>query len=70
MSIRSFSLKSAEAEAALREPLEPHIWAGGLPREPRWPGPPQTVDVSAEDEDAASAALGEWLGHVEAGRIG
>lgn len=32
---RSFSLKSAEAEAALCSPPDPWVWAGGLPREPR-----------------------------------
>jgi hypothetical protein len=33
--MRSFSLKSAEAEAALCPPPDPWVWAGGLPREPR-----------------------------------
>ena len=33
--MRSFPLKSPEAEAALCPPRDPWVWAGGLPREPR-----------------------------------
>jgi hypothetical protein len=80
---RSFSLKSGEAEAALREPCEPHVWAGGLPREPRWPQPPEEAwggsaqlvrgtseHGHADDNEAGGTAFGEWLGHMEARRIG
>ena len=34
-SLRSFSLNSEEAYAALCPPRDPWVWAGGLPREPR-----------------------------------
>jgi hypothetical protein len=68
--MRSFSLKSEEAEAALCVPRDPWVWAGGLPREPRWPRPPEGVWVCADDGQEAGDAFGDWLGHVEAGRIG
>jgi hypothetical protein len=68
--VRSFSLKSDEAAAALCVPRDPWVWAGGLPREPRWPRARGTPLVSADNDEAAGAAVREWLGHVEAGRIG
>jgi hypothetical protein len=67
---RSFSLESEEAEAALCVPRDPWVWPGGLPREPRWPRPVEEVRVCAEDDQAAGEGFGDWLGHVEAGRIG
>jgi hypothetical protein len=85
MSIRSFSLNSREFYEAVREPEEePWIKAGSLPREPKWPlrsdgvwdGPAQLVRGTGEqvheknDDEVAGGAFREWLGHVEAGRIG
>jgi hypothetical protein len=67
---RSFSLKSEDADAALCVPRDPWVWAGGLPREPRWPRPAEGVTVCAEDDEAAGEAFGEWLAHVEAGKVG
>jgi hypothetical protein len=69
--MRSFSLKSAEAYEALCPRAErPWIANGALPREPRWPRAGEGVWVDAGDDDAAAEAFGEWLRHVEAGRIG
>jgi hypothetical protein len=69
--MRSFSLKSAEAYEALCPRADrPWIANGALPREPRWRREGEGVWVDAGDDDAAAEAFGEWLGHVEAGRIG
>lgn len=35
MTLRTFSLNSKEFYEAVTPPPEPHVWAGGLPREPR-----------------------------------
>jgi hypothetical protein len=68
---RSFSLKSAEGYEALCPRADrPWIANGALPREPRWPREGEGVWVDAPDDDAAGEALGEWLRHVEARRIG
>ena len=64
------SVRQLTMEEALSVPREPHVWAGGLPREPRWPGGDSRLMVDAEDEAAAGRAAREWLRHVEAGRIG
>lgn len=70
MPIRTFSLNSEEGHEAICGPRSRHIWGPSLPPEPRWPRKPADVRVSAETGDAAAEAFGEWLGHVEAGRIG
>jgi hypothetical protein len=81
--MRTFTLNSREFYEGVTPAPQPHVWAGGLPREPLWPGPGEGVWVLAnieprssvrgterEAEDAAGTALREWLGCVEAGRIG
>ena len=35
MTIRTFSMNSKEFYEAVTPPPDPHVWAGGLPREPR-----------------------------------
>lgn len=67
---RSFHLNSREAHDAMCEPPDPNVWAGALPREPRWPRPLHEARVSAADDEAAGGAFHGWLAHVEAGRIG
>jgi hypothetical protein len=67
--MRSFSLNSAEGEAALRVPRPSWVWAGGLPPEPRRPRGPEGASVSADTQDAATEALADWLGHLDSGRI-
>jgi hypothetical protein len=68
--MRRFGLNSREFYEAVAPAQEPHVWAGGLPREPRWPRLTQGPQVSAVNDEAAGAAVREWLGRVEAGRIG
>ncbi len=68
--MRTFTLNSREFYEAVTPAPEPHVWAGGLPREPRWVRPAEAVLVSAGDDEAAGTAVREWLGCVEAGRIG
>ena len=84
MTIRTFGMNSREFYEAVCEPRErPWIPNGALPREPRWPRGGSGVWVSGaqpvrgtgehcltETDDAAAEAFGEWLRHVEAGRIG
>jgi len=70
MTIRTFGMNSREFYEAVCEPRErPWIPNGALPREPRWPRGGSGVSVAAETEDAAAEAFGEWLRHLEAGRI-
>lgn len=66
MSVRSFSLNNREFYEAVTPAPEPHVWAG-LPREPRGA---ERLSVAAENDEEGRGALGDWLGHVEAGRIG
>jgi hypothetical protein len=69
--LRTFSLKSPEAyDAMCPRPDRPWIPNGALPREPRPRDEADGVWVSAEDEDVAGRAFGDWLAHVQAGRIG
>jgi len=67
---RTFSLNSREFYEAVTPAPEPHVWAGGLPREPRRARPAEAVSVLADDDEAAGDAVRGWLGCVEAGRIG
>ena len=67
--MRSFSLNSDEGHAALRVPRDPCVWAGGLPREPRWPRREEGVLVDADSDAEAARALGGWLLHVQTGNI-
>jgi hypothetical protein len=68
--MRTFGLNSQEFYEAVTPAPEPHVWAGGLPREPRWPRRAAGVWVAADDDEAASAAVREWIGRVDAGRVG
>jgi hypothetical protein len=68
--MRTFSLNSREFYEAVTPAPAPHVWAEGLPREPRWPRPEDRVWVAAEDDEAARDAVREWIECVEAGRIG
>ena len=70
MSMRTFGLNSREFYEAVTPAPEPHVWAGGLPREPRWARPAEGVLVAADDDEAAGGAVRGWLGCVEAGTIG
>ena len=70
MSMRTFGLNSRELYEAVTPAPEPHVWAGGLPREPRRARPAEAVSVLADDDEAAGDAVRGWLGCVEAGRIG
>ena len=70
MSMRTFGLNSSEFYEAVTPAPEPHVWAGGLPREPRWARPVEGVLVATDDDEAAGDAVRGWLGCVEAGRIG
>ena len=67
--MRSFSLNSDEAHAALRVPRDPWVWAGGLPCEPRWPRRDEGVLVDADSDADADEALGEWIARVGCGTI-
>lgn len=69
MSVRWFGLNSREFYEAVAPTPEPHVWAGGLPREPRWTRAAR-LSVAAENDEDGRGALGDRLGHVEAGRIG
>jgi len=68
--MRTFSLNSREFTEAVAPAPEAHVWAGGLPREARWPRAAEGPSVSAGNDEATGEAFGEWVGHVEAGRIG
>ena len=71
MSMRTFSLNSAEAYEALCPRAErPWIPNGALPREPKWGRKEAPVHVAAADGAEADEAVRDWLRHVEAGRIG
>lgn len=70
MPIRSFSMNSEEAHEALCTPRSRHIWKPMFKDPPRWPRDDEGVWVSAETHDEADEAFKQWLGHVEAGRIG
>ena len=67
--MRSFSLNSREFYEAVTPAPEPHVWAGGLPREPRSARLADGPWMRAEDDEAAGEAFAQWVGHVEAGRI-
>ena len=71
MPIRSFSLNSPEAYEALGGRRE-QAWIpnGALPREPKWGRRESPVWVNADTDEDAQRAFGEWLAHVQAGRIG
>jgi hypothetical protein len=66
---RTFSLNSAEGEAALRIPRPSWVWAGGLPPEPRYARAPEGTSVSADTQDEATQALTDWLSHLDSGRL-
>ncbi|MEO6361422.1 MAG: hypothetical protein ABIO43_12755 [Sphingomicrobium sp.] len=67
---RTFTLNSAEGEAALLAPASrPWMAAGSLPREPRRPRDGDQVSVNAGTDGEAAGAFGEWQRHIEAGRI-
>ena len=70
MSIRSFGLNGSEFYEAVTPAPEPHVWAGGLPREPRRARPAETVSVLADDDEAAGDAVRGWLWQVVVARIG
>jgi hypothetical protein len=70
MRVPPFGLNSREFYEAVTPAPEPHVWAGGLPREPRWARVAESLSVAAENDEDGRGALGDWLGHVEAGRIG
>ena len=67
---RTFSLNSREFYEVVTPAPEPHVWAGGLPREPQWPRPAETVLVAADDDEAAGDAVRGWLWQVVVARIG
>jgi hypothetical protein len=52
MSIRTFTLNSREFHDAVTPPPDPHVWAGGLPREPRLRDPEVIVERSTERKRA------------------
>lgn len=66
---RTFSMNSEEGMEAICGPRSRHIWAPMF-KDERWPRKPAGVWVSAETHDEAAEAFADWLGHVEAGRIG
>jgi hypothetical protein len=81
--MRSFSLNSPEFHEFVSPPPDPYGWGPRLCREPNFPREPDYVSVMAEvqpsssvpgtERDAeaqAGSAFKEWLGHLEAGRIG
>jgi hypothetical protein len=47
MTTRTFTLNSREFYEAVTPPPEPHVWAGGLPREPRLRDPEVVVERRA-----------------------
>ena len=55
MSVRTFGLNSREFYEAVTPAPEPRVWAGGLPREPRWSRLAPGVWVSADDDEAAGS---------------
>ena len=68
---RTFSLNSPEFyEAVCGRRERPWIPNGALPREPNWPRQNDGPSISAGDDGSAQGAFREWLGHVQAGRIG
>ena len=70
MSMRTFGLNSSEFYEAVTPAPEPHVWAGGLPREPRRARPAEAVSVLADDDEAAGDAVRGWLWQVVVARIG
>jgi len=70
MSMRTFGLNSREFYEAVTPAPEPHVWAGGLPREPRRARPAEAVSVLADDDEAAGDAVRGWLWQVVVARIG
>ena len=69
MSMRTFGLNSREFYEAVTPAPEPHVWAGGLPREPRRARPAEAVSVLADDDEAAGDAVRGWLWQVVVARI-
>ena len=70
MPMRSFGLNSPEFHEWVSPAPDPWGWGPRLWRDPQFPKEPDYVSVMADTEAEAETALKEWLGHVEAGRVG
>jgi hypothetical protein len=68
--MRSFALNDPAFHASFGSSSSAWIPNGALPPEPRWARAQPSLSVAAEDGLAASDAVGEWLRHLAAGRIG